>query len=278
MKNQKHVLLICLLAFFGISKTVAQTYNLVQTFENGGNGTDACWTGFSTSAIPSSNNFYITTIQIQSGISAAGMYACCGGAGSNAPTYYISPVLPVGEHTVTVFLRQSSQFNESFEIGQTNNTNGSIFNPVFTKSVWPFPVAWEKSVVVVSTTEDLNRIAFRVPAASTKTYFLDSIVISNSGNAIAACAYTLVTGLSLNLVENEKPMPFPNPFQSEISFPLVEGKEYELKLFDVNSKVVADQTISKEKPINLKSLKRGIYSFSLFGNTGFISKGRLIKD
>ena len=278
MKNQNRILFTCLLAFCGTSTSNGQDYNLVQTFENGGSGTDDCWTGYNVSGTPPSGTFYTQSNHVQSGSIAGGMFACCGGPAIPTPTYYTSPPLPAGDHTVTVYLMQSSQFNESFEIGITNNMTGSIFTPAFTKSVWPFPVAWEKSTVNISTTADLDRIAFRVPAANSKTYFLDSIVISNSGNSTASCTYTLVTGQSQNLVQNEAPMPFPNPFQNKIGFRLLEGTRYKLKLFDVTSKLVADQWISNETPNLLYNLKCGIYAYSLFDNRGFISKGRLIKD
>jgi hypothetical protein len=267
----------CLLLFsFLITEVFGQSYNLVQSFEAGGTGSDGCWTGFSASATPSTNNFFTVTNQFQSGSRAGGMYACCGGAGSNAPTYYISPELPEGEHFVSAYLKQSSQFNENFEIGTVSSLSGGNWTAVFTKSTWPSPVAWERSTATLTTTATNNRIAFRVPSASTKTYFLDSLVIGNAGNSNSSCTYTLVTSNEKFVEGNQIPAPFPNPFSNDLRIENPTGEKMEFTLFDLNGKKVLNQSFTGPISFNTGGLEKGIYLYKVTGNSGS-TKGKLVR-
>jgi hypothetical protein len=251
--------LAILLLSFNLTGTFAQTYNLIQTFEDGGSGTDACWTGYNSFSVPSTADFFTTISPVQSGSFAGGMYSCCGGAANNQPTYYISPVIINGLHTVKVYMQQSSFFNEDFEIGTVSDATGSNFSAVLTNSVWPSTPSWQHIVTVVSTNAVNNRIAFRVPPASLKTYYLDSIVITNTGNGTAGCSYATV-GISEIKKEANGIKIFPNPVSDQLK---IESDLYlikEIKIVDLPGKTVYQSKVNnKQSIIDINDLTPGIY-------------------
>ena len=242
-----------------VSNAYSQTYNLVQTFEAGGTGTDNCWTGYNATSVPSTNDFFTASTPVQSGIYCGGMYSCCGGASSNNPTYYISPVITNGVHNVKVYLRQSSSFNENFEIGVVSDAMGTGFTASYTKSVWPGSATWELTNTSITTTSTNNRIAFRVPPASLKTYYLDSIVISNSGNATSGCSYLSTSVNEISNAANSVSI-YPIPSNGIITIDVQNIKEGSIKVINVLGDIVYQTNIGNQKStINLTAQPTGIY-------------------
>jgi len=241
-----------------VSNTYAQTYNLVQTFENGGSGTDACWTGYNGTSLPSTNNFFTVTNVVQSGSVSGGMYSCCGGA-TNVPTYYISPAIIIGTHNTEVYLRQSSFFNEDFEIGTVSDSIGSNFTAAFTVSTWPVVPAWQLVTTNITTDAVNNRIAFRVPAASLKTYYLDSIVIANTGNLAGGCNFITVGIDHTNAAMNSL-LIFPNPASATLTIKNRFSTIQEIKIINFIGAIVYQATVNKnETAIDVTNLEAGIY-------------------
>ncbi len=242
-----------------LSNTYAQTYNLVQTFESGGSGTDACWTGYNGTSIPSTNDFFTGTSVVQSGTVSGGMYSCCGGAVSNVPTYYISSAILNGTHTTQVYLRQSSFFAENFEIGTVSDNMGSNFTPALTVSTWPSVPAWQLVTTNITTNSVNNRIAFRVPSASLKTYYLDSIVITNTGNLAGGCNYITVGIDDANKEFNSLSI-FPNPASTTLTIKNTMLKLQGIKIINLLGALVYQSSINKNQTtIDIANLEAGIY-------------------
>lgn len=273
----KSLITVLFLGFFSYS-SLAQTYEVRQDFEAGGTGTDGCWRSYSQSATPSTNNFFTTSAQVKSGTKAGGMYACCGGAASNTPTYYTSPVLPQGEHPIVLWVRQTSHFDEDFEIGTVSDSVGSGFALAHKKSVWPFPVAWEKISISVPTTATQNRIAFRIPPPSGKTYYMDSIVIGNSGNANAACLYSLTTSIKDSKAGKHQMQAYPNPFSNQLTFSGVEENPVDFCLFNAQLQKVLVGKLEANQVIPTDFLQKGLYFITLSQPNKLIYSGKLLKE
>ena len=270
-----------MLLFVATIKTFGQTYNVLQTFENGGTGSDSCWTGYNASSMPTTNDFFTGTTVVQSGTHSGGMYSCCGGSATNTPTYYISPVLPAGTHNVLAYLRQSSFFGESFEIGTVSDLMGSGWMLSYTKSTWPGTPAWELTNISVTTTATNKYIAFRVPAASLKTYYLDSLVISNSGNANVACSYLSSTGIADIAITNHTVVVSPNPFttQATITFNEVQ-KNAKIKVLDVLGKEIYNAAIpenTKTYTLEEKNWSKGIYFLQIVSDKETLTR-KIVKE
>ena len=167
-----------------------QTYNLIQDFESGASSATDCWTAYNQSSTPTTNAFFSGTTVVNGGTTSGGLYSCCGGINTNTPSYYISPALSSGSHTVDFFVRQSSFFGEDFEIGTVSDNQGSNFTLLHTISSWPSTPAWQPVNISITTDATNNRIAFRVPSSSLKTYYIDDIVLGDVGNlGPTACNY-----------------------------------------------------------------------------------------
>jgi hypothetical protein len=248
-----------ILLSFNLQQGFAQSYNLIQTFEDGGTGTDACWTGYNATNPPYTDDFFTTISPVHSGNFSGGMYSCCGGTATNFPTYYISPVITNGAHTVKVYLRQSSFFNESFEIGTVSDVAGSNFSAGLTISSWPSVPAWQLSSTTITTNTVNNRVAFRVPPASLKTYYLDSIVISNSGNATTGCFYIIVGINEIDEAVSHVKM-FPNPASNRVTIESDQVILKEVKIVDMMGKMVYQSGIDQNRLfIDVSDLTAGIY-------------------
>ncbi len=242
-----------------LSNTFAQSYNLVQTFESGGSGTDACWTGYNGTSIPSTNDFFTGTSVVHSGSLSGGMYSCCGGSVTNLPTYYISPAVINGTHNTQVYLRQSSFFTENFEIGTVSDNIGSNFTPALTVSTWPSVPAWQLFTTSITTNSVNNRIAFRVPSASLKTYYLDSIVISNTGNVTSGCNYITV-GIDNADKELNSLLIFPNPASTVLTIKNTMLKIQEIRVINLIGAMVYQSSVNKNQTtIDIANLEAGIY-------------------
>ena len=171
-----------------------QTYNLIQDFESGASSATDCWTAYNQSSTPTTNAFFASTTIVHAGNTSGGLYSCCGGTATNTSSYYISPALSSGSHTVDFFVRQSSFFGEDFEIGTVSDNQGSNFTLLHTISSWPSTPAWQPVNISITTDATNNRIAFRVPPSSLKTYYLDDIVLGDVGNlGPTACNYVPAT-------------------------------------------------------------------------------------
>jgi hypothetical protein len=268
---------LMLLFTFNLSAVYGQQFSLLQDFDAGGSGSDGCWTGYSQSATPTTGNFFTVTSPAQSGSHAAGMYSCCGGAATNTPTFYTSPKLIEGAHTVQVYLRQSSSFDEDFEIGTVSDSTGGGFSAQFTKSTWPSPVAWELVSTQITTTASNNRITFRLPPASLKTYYLDSILISNTGSTNSACAYIFTTSFYDQLSNDQKTVVYPNPFTDRLTLLTNDQSTQQLLLFDSQGRVVAQQKFTSQFVLHTEWLSSGIYYYELLSPDGGVQRGKLIK-
>jgi hypothetical protein len=266
----------CLLwAFlFGLSG-FGQTYNLLQNFDLGGSGSDGCWTGYNQSTTPTYNNFFTTNSPVQSGAYSGGMYSCCGGISTNTPAYYISPKLIAGTHNVSVYLRQSSSFNEDFEIGTVSDSIGSNFTAAYTKSVWPSPAAWQLTTTSVVTNASNKRIAFRVPPASLKTYYLDSILISNTGNGTAACSYILITGIDDAKTNQLLWDIYPNPASDMLHITGTSSENFEIEIINTLGEICL--TAKNQNTFNLSQLQNGIYFIKGFDNSSTAVKKIIIR-
>jgi hypothetical protein len=281
MKNNilKPAFALILLMSLNLTSGFCQQYSLLQDFEAGGSGSDGCWTGYSESATPSTGNFFTVTSPAQSGSHAAGMYSCCGGPITNKPTFYTSPKLIEGAHTVQVYLRQSSSFDEDFEIGTTTDSTGGGFIAQFTKSTWPSPVAWQLVNIQITTTSSNNRIAFRLPPASLKTYYLDSLFIGNTGSANSNCDYIFTTSVNDQHVLNEpKTVAYPNPVKECLIFNSTDNSNKHIKLVDIQGREVLQSIFSTEVIFNTELLSSGIYFYEIKGQSGSFQRGKLIKN
>jgi hypothetical protein len=261
MKKQLHSLfaIAMFLVSFNLQNSFAQSYNLIQTFEDGGSGTDACWTGYNGFSVPSTSDFFTTVSPVHSGSFSGGMYSCCGGAANNLPTYYISPVISNGAHTVKVFLRQSSFFNEGFEIGTVSDVIGSNFTAGLTISTWPSVPAWQLTSTQITTNAVNNRVAFRVPPASLKTYYLDSLIITNSGNATATCNYVSVGVNEINKETNQVKI-YPNPADDQITIESETLPIKEVKIIDLMGKTMYHSMVNQNRSkIDVSYFTPGIY-------------------
>lgn len=276
-KNSMFTIACTLMLFFGTAVSFGQTWGVFQGFENGGTGSDACWTGYNNTASPTTNDFFTVTSPVQSGTYAGGMYSCCGGPSTNDPTFYISPVLPAGAHSVRVYLRQSSSFNEDFEIGTVSSLTGANFTVGYTKSTWPSPVAWQQTVTAITTDAVNNRIAFRVPPASLKTYYLDSIFIDNSGNATSGCNYVTTTSVDQVQDESSPVSIYPNPFDEELIVTINEGQPLTICLFDMASRELIRQSFSKSLILKTDQLGSGMYFYTVSDRHGIVAKGKVVK-
>ena len=262
MKSKLQIALLASLVLSTINtlECFSQTYNLIQNFENGGTGSDACWTGYNQTSVPSTLDFFTTTSVVQSGVYAGGMYSCCGGPTTNDPTYYISPALLNGSHTVLAYIRQSSFFNEDFEIGTTTDSLGTNFTAIYTKSIWPTTPAWEQASIIISTNSSNNRIAFRVPPASLKTYYLDSIVISNSGNSTVGCNYMITTSINDLEVNLNGASVYPNPFTNELKLYINSKSSAEIILCDeMGRELLRHENSAGETILNTDNVSKGLY-------------------
>jgi hypothetical protein len=279
MKNKKNrpAFALILVMSLNLASGFCQQYSLLQDFEAGGSGSDGCWTGYSQSATPSTGNFFTVTSPAQSGSHAAGMYSCCGGPITNKPTFYTSPKLIEGSHSLQVYLRQSSSFDEDFEIGTATDSTGGGFIAQFTKSTWPSPVAWELVNIQISTTSSNNRIAFRLPPASLKTYYLDSILISNTGSTNSICEYVFTTSFKNQSVNDQRTVAYPNPFTDRLTLLTNDHSTQQLFLFDSQGREVAQQKFTNKVLLNTELLSSGIYYYELVAPTGKIQRGKLIK-
>jgi hypothetical protein len=271
-------LMVILFVLISNSKTFGQLYtSVVQDFESGGNGTDGCWTGFNSTGFPTTNNFFTVTTPVRSGTKAGGFYACCGGAATNNPTYYISPVLPEGAHPVFVYVRQSSALTENFEIGTTSSALAANFTIEFTKSVWPSPVAWELISTNITTTQTSNRIAFRVPKASIKTYYIDSVVIGLAGqNTNPSCTYTITNSVMPTNEQNSLSV-FPNPFEDVLYFENKNQEKSEFSLFDLSGKLILKKTVCESAKLETGPLTKGVYLYQLKRNQSILT-GKLFRN
>jgi len=247
-----------------LATAYAQTYNLVQTFESGGSGTDACWTGYNGTSVPSTNDFFTGTSVVQSGSYSGGMYSCCGGISTNLPTYYISPAIINGTHSTQVYLRQSSYTSENFEIGTVSDNIGSNFTPVLTISSWPATPVWQKSTSSITTNSVNNRIAFRVPSASLKTYYLDSIVITNTGNASVGCNYITV-GIDKADKEMNSLTIFPNPAKQNLT--IRTSQLSGIEIINLQGQIIKRiNTIDKQTTIDISDFATGMYFIKVTTN------------
>ena len=120
--------------------------------------------------------------RILNGARSMGMYYV---ALPPTPAYYISSALPSGSHTVSFYVKPSScGAAEAIEVGTVTNQNGAGFMSVCSQTVecsgstvWEF-VSCEISTLVIN-----PYIAIRLNNTS-KTYFFDDLVITNSGGPL----------------------------------------------------------------------------------------------
>jgi len=278
-----------LIAFFLIitpclfsNLSFSQTFNLVQTFEASSSGSDGCWVSYSRSAMPTpSSNFFIETnlTKVHSGSQSGGMYVCCG-VGSKGSTRYISPVLAEGLHSVSVYVRQSSSsnFNERFDVGTVTSDTGANFVTGYTKTTWPFPIAWQLCTLEITTDAVNNRIALQLSPNAVKTYFLDSLVIGNAGNSNSSCTYAQVTStLPVEFLSSDISV-FPTPFSDQISFE-AQGKQASvLKIYDLTSRLLIQKKGSNFSNINTANLNRGLYLYEMWDENSLIYKGKIMKQ
>ena len=170
------------------------TFNLIQDFESGASSATDCWTAYNQSSTPTTNTFFTSSTVVNAGNFSGGLYSCCGGIATNTPSYYISPVVSSGSHSVDFYIRQSSFFGENFEVGTVSDAQGSNFTLLHTISNWPTTSTWQAVNINVTTDATNNRIAFRVPPSSLKTYYIDDIVLGDVGNlGPTACNYVPAT-------------------------------------------------------------------------------------
>ena len=170
------------------------TFNLIQDFESGASSATDCWSAYNQSSTPTTNTFFTSSTVVNAGSFSGGLYSCCGGIATNTPSYYISPVVSSGSHSVDFYIRQSSFFGENFEVGTVSDAQGSNFTLLHTISNWPTTSTWQAVNINITTDATNNRIAFRVPPASLKTYYLDDIVLGDVGNlGPTACNYVPAT-------------------------------------------------------------------------------------
>lgn len=269
----RSILLICL---FISHISYGQTYNLIQNFESGGSGSDGCWVGYNASSTPTTNTFFTSSSIVYAGSFSGGMYSCCGGSASNTPTYYISPILKNGIHSVDVYLRQSSFFTENLEIGTVSDAAGSNFIVAFTKSAWPSTPAWELTTTSVTTNSTNNRIAFRIPPNSLKTYYLDNIVLGDVDNLGAAtCNYSLVTGIENLNAPRISVSVSPNPFSELI---IIQSKEpCRFYLYDLTGRKIIEKNIKTSDIISTSELTTGVYFYRVITKGFKTYDGKLVK-
>ena len=170
------------------------TFNLIQDFESGASSATDCWTAYNQSSTPTTNTFFTSSTVVNAGNFSGGLYSCCGGIATNTPSYYISPVVSSSSHSVDFYIRQSSFFGENFEVGTVSDALGSNFTLLHTISNWPTTSNWQAVNINITTDATNNRIAFRVPPSSLKTYYIDDIVLGDVGNlGPTACNYVPAT-------------------------------------------------------------------------------------
>jgi OOP family OmpA-OmpF porin len=106
---------------------------------------------------------------------------------------------------------------------------------------------------------DLNYIAL---------YFIDDVLVAPCDS---------LTGISENSPEFEVSI-FPNPFSDNLQINVQSNEPVEFTLFDMTSRIIHNHYFTNSTSINTGNYAKGMYFYEVKNKTGWIKKGKVVKD